>query len=63
MLTTNETAPAVPDMKVSVRQVFGIESDLEVPAYSNLREPRPGHRPGLHLRSADHAGDLGRIFP
>ena len=28
-------APAgMPDMKVSVRQVFGIDSDLEVPAYS-----------------------------
>jgi cobaltochelatase CobS len=27
------TAP-VPDMKVSVRQVFGIDSDLEVPAFS-----------------------------
>jgi cobaltochelatase CobS len=28
----------LPDMKVSVRQVFGIDSDLEVPAYS---EPDP----------------------
>ena len=26
--------PGLPDMKVSVRQLFGIESDLEVPAYS-----------------------------
>ena len=34
MLTTNGSAPGVPDMKVSVRQVFGIDSDLEVPAYS-----------------------------
>ena len=25
-------APGLPDMKLSVRQVFGIESDLEVPA-------------------------------
>jgi cobaltochelatase CobS len=33
-MTANiETAP-LPDMKVSVRQVFGIDSDLEVPAYS-----------------------------
>src|ERR1700761_1835812 len=35
--TTN--APEVsglPDMKVSVRQVFGIDSDLEVPAYSGI---------------------------
>src|SRR5712672_493072 len=33
------SAPAItglPDMKVSVRQVFGIDSDLEVPAYSEV---------------------------
>lgn len=34
MLSTNGSAPGVPDMKVSVRQVFGIDSDLEVPAFS-----------------------------
>jgi cobaltochelatase CobS len=34
MTTVSETAPALPDMKVSVRQVFGIDSDLEVPAFS-----------------------------
>src|SRR5690242_18968912 len=28
-----DVAP-LPDMKVSVRQVFGIDSDMEVPAYS-----------------------------
>ncbi len=34
--TTLSQEPAnLPDMKVSVRQVFGIDSDLEVPAYSN----------------------------
>jgi cobaltochelatase CobS len=26
----------LPDMKVSVRQVFGIDSDLEVPAYAEV---------------------------
>ncbi len=34
---SNATAsgtPGMPDMKVSVRQVFGIDSDFEVPAYS-----------------------------
>ncbi len=33
-------APAanLPDMKLSVRQVFGIDSDLEVPAYSKADE-------------------------
>jgi cobaltochelatase CobS len=30
----NETATAVPDIKVKVRQTFGIDSELEVPAYS-----------------------------
>ena len=31
------TEPAgLPDMKVSVRQVFGIDTDLEVPAYSEV---------------------------
>ena len=34
MLSTDSAAPGMPDMKVSVRQVFGIDSDLEVPAYS-----------------------------
>ena len=34
-LQTQETA-RLPDMKVSVRQVFGIDSDLEVPAYSEV---------------------------
>ena len=33
MLAATETPTALPDMKVSVRQVFGIDSDLEVPAY------------------------------
>ncbi|NNM74613.1 cobaltochelatase subunit CobS [Enterovirga aerilata] len=34
MLATDSSVPGMPDMKVSVRQVFGINSDLEVPAYS-----------------------------
>ncbi len=33
--------PGLPDMKVSVRQVFGIDSDLEVPAYANSSEHVP----------------------
>jgi cobaltochelatase CobS len=32
---------ALPDMKVSVRQVFGIDSDMEVPAYSKADEHVP----------------------
>ena len=39
-----ERAP-LPDMKISVRQVFGIESDLEVPAYSTSDEHVPDPDP------------------
>src|ERR1700761_9301851 len=39
-LATEETS-GLPDMKVSVRQVFGIDSDLEVPAYSEPDEHVP----------------------
>ena len=41
---TLEPAPS-PDMKVSVRQVFGIDSDLEVPAYSEPDEYVPDFDP------------------
>ena len=33
-LSTAAGIPGLPDMKVSVRQLFGIDSDLEVPAYA-----------------------------
>src|SRR5262245_55886119 len=41
MQATSETVPALPDMKVSVRQVFGIDSDIEVPAYSEAESHVP----------------------
>jgi cobaltochelatase CobS len=41
MSATAEQSLAVPDMTVSVRQVFGIESDLEVPAFSAPDEHVP----------------------
>ena len=41
MLATPETQNGLPDMKVSVRQVFGIDSNLEVPAYSQPEEHVP----------------------
>ena len=34
--TAGSAIAGLPDMKVSVRQVFGIDSDLEVPAYSEV---------------------------
>jgi cobaltochelatase CobS len=41
MTTAIESIAGLPDMKVSVRQVFGIDSDLEVPAYSEAEEHVP----------------------
>jgi cobaltochelatase CobS len=41
MSTATESIAGMPDMKVSVRQVFGIDSDLEVPAYSEAEEHVP----------------------
>ena len=46
MRTTSSAGAAaptagLPDMKLSVRQVFGIDSDLEVPAYSKAHEHVP----------------------
>ncbi len=41
MLVTNGSVPGVPDMKVSVSQVFGFKSDLEVPAYSTAEAHVP----------------------
>ena len=40
-MTALETIAPVPDMKVSVRQVFGLDLDLEVPAYSVAEEHVP----------------------
>ena len=34
MTVATEEVVGLPDMKVSIRQVFGIDSDMEVPAYS-----------------------------
>ncbi len=43
MTETTEAAVTVPDMQISVRQVFGIDSDLDVPAFSE----REGHVPDV----------------
>ncbi|MCW5682145.1 MAG: cobaltochelatase subunit CobS [Xanthobacteraceae bacterium] len=44
MTPTSETAP-LPDMKISVRQVFGIDLDMEVPAFSEPDEHVPDTDP------------------
>jgi cobaltochelatase CobS len=41
MTAAVQEVAGIPDMKVSVRQVFGIDSDLEVPAYSQADEHVP----------------------
>src|ERR671915_899663 len=41
MLATSETQNGLPDMKVSVRQVLGLDTDLEAPAYSQTEEHVP----------------------
>ena len=52
-LTIAEETTGLPDMKVSVRQVFSIDSDLEVPAYSEV-DP---HVPEI---DADYRFEIGR---
>jgi cobaltochelatase CobS len=39
--TSTATPSGIPDMKVSVRQLFGIDTDLEVPAFSQGNEHVP----------------------
>ena len=41
MATATAPVAGMPDMKVSVRQLFGIDSDMEVPAYSKSSEHVP----------------------
>jgi cobaltochelatase CobS len=41
MTAANQQIPGPPDMKVSVRQVFGLEVDMDVPAYSRSEEHVP----------------------
>src|SRR5216684_3342090 len=38
---TQEEVAGLPDMKVSVRQVYGFDSDMEVPAYSEADQHVP----------------------
>jgi cobaltochelatase CobS len=40
-LATDGEKPGMPDMSVSVRQLFGIDTDLEAPAYSKADEHVP----------------------
>ena len=40
-LVGSEPAPGLPDTRISVRKVFGINSDMEAPAYSRAEEHVP----------------------
>ena len=44
-LVGSEPASGLPDTRVSVRKVFGIDSDMEVPAYSRAEEHVPDFDP------------------
>src|SRR5262249_50890971 len=48
---TQEKAP-LPDMKVSIRQLFGIDSDMEVPAYPKRDDYVPDHDPDSRFDKA-----------
>ncbi|MBV8240345.1 MAG: AAA family ATPase, partial [Hyphomicrobiales bacterium] len=41
MTAATQEVASLPDMKVSIRQLFGIDSDMEVPAYSEPDEHVP----------------------
>jgi cobaltochelatase CobS len=41
MIAVTETAAPLPDIKVSVRQMFGFDTDMEVPAYAEADEHVP----------------------
>src|SRR3977135_4561082 len=41
MTVASPEVAGLPDMKVSIRQLFGIDSDMEVPAYSEPDEHVP----------------------
>ncbi len=49
MTATRDAGVSVPDIKVSVRQTFGIDSDLEVPAFSQTREHVPALDPAYRF--------------
>src|SRR5262249_59814484 len=41
MTAATQEVASLPDMKVSIRQLFGFDSDMEVPAYSEADEHVP----------------------
>ncbi len=57
MDSVEQQTGGMPDMKVSVAEVFGFESPMQAPAYSTARGARAGRRRRLHLRPRHDACD------
>src|SRR5262245_49772602 len=67
MTAATQEVAGLPDMKVSIRQVFGFDSDMEVPAYSDADEHVPDIAPdyrrdprGLRAQPPRHRHWLSR---
>ena len=58
MATAVQETASLPDMKVSIRQVFGMNSDMEVPAYSQADDHVPDIDPAYRF-DRDHASHSG----
>ncbi|MFN2532921.1 MAG: cobaltochelatase subunit CobS, partial [Pyrinomonadaceae bacterium] len=52
MVSAVQDRPALPDMKVSVQQLFGIDSDMEVRAYSKADDKVPDVDPDYRFDRA-----------
>ena len=55
------TSPGQPDVIVSARELFKIDTDLQVPAFSSPEEHVPAARSGLRLRPGHDAGAARRV--
>jgi len=53
-----EDADGRPDKIVKVREAFGVDSDMEIPAFQRGRRARPRPRPDVCFRSRHHTRDL-----
>ena len=67
-LAGEEALKALPDMKISVRQVFGIDSDMEAPAFSQTDTHVPDVDPDYLFdrdttRSLEDGGSHLRTLP
>ena len=55
MTAATQEVAGLPDMKVSIRQLFGFDSEMEVPAYSEADE----HVPDIDAAVAFYRDVLG----